>query len=221
MLVACYHLSAAESNRESSMKINFPLPKDRKLHHYCPNCHSEEVIRTFRDDKTFYVCESCQMRLPRLIVIDPKVAWWIDNMTQEYWHESVGAFIFNNRNEALFFERTIFPFAMTIPAGHLEAGVSPGDAVVNEVLEEVGIRMPVRAFSLFSEEDVLGDKCRRGADNHRWHLYTARLEDGRQFVTNDEGKNPQWLSLSEAKEKELTYPTRYFIEKYGDKLFER
>jgi len=35
---------------------------------------------------------------------------------------------------------------------------------------------------------------------------------------NDEGVKPVWLSLEEAREKELVYPARYFIEKYGAKL---
>ena len=201
------------------MKVDFSLPKDNRYHQYCPRCHSEEVSRIFEGDKTFYTCKSCQGKFPRLIIIDPEVVWWIDKITQEYWHESVGVFIFNTRGEALFFERIIYPFAFAIPAGHLEVATSLDDAAQKEVLEEVGVQLSDSDLFLFSDEDIVGDQCRRGADNHRWHLYTVSVEPDPKITMGDEGKNPHWLSLEEARKKELVYPVRYFIEKYGDKLF--
>ncbi len=153
-----------------------------------------------------------------MIVIDPQINWWVDDTTKEYWHESVGVFVFNEKNEALFFERIIYPFAFAIPAGHLDSGEQPRDAVVRELREETGL--VADKVMLFSEEDVIGDKCRRGADNHKWHLYVAKIKNTDQVALNDEGMKPVWLPLDQAMTRELVYPVRYFIEKYGDKLLD-
>lgn len=199
------------------MKITFPLPTDATYHQYCPNCTSEEINRIFEGDKTFYFCDSCQKKHERMIVIDPGIIWWVDDNTSEYWHESVGVFITNKKNQILFFERTIFPFAHSIPAGHLDTGESPLPAAIREVQEETGLT--IENLTLKSEEDVIGDKCRRGADNHKWHLYTASIGDSENVVINDEGKNPAWLTIEEVLEKDLTFAARFFIEKYGESLF--
>lgn len=201
------------------MKITFPLPTDGQYHQYCPQCHSENINRIFEGEKTFYLCSQCGSKSPRLIVIDPKTIWWIDKNTQEYWHESVGVFVFNKDNKALFFERTIFPFALTIPAGHLDTGENADEAVKRELGEEAGLKAD--RINIFSEEDVIGDQCRRGADNHKWHLFTTQVENTDQVTINDEGIKPVWLSLEEASQKELVYPVKYFIQKYGNKLLNK
>lgn len=198
------------------MKIDFPLPVDNQYHQYCPNCHSENINRIFEGGRTFYLCNSCSDKSPRLIVIDPKTVWWVDETTKEYWHESVGVFVFNKDDKALFFERTIYPFAFAIPAGHLDTGEDTETAVKRELQEEVGIE--THGVKLFSEEDIIGDECRRGADNHKWHLYTTKVENVGEVTINDEGMRPVWLTLDEALQKELVYPVRYLIEKYRSRL---
>lgn len=199
------------------MKINFKIPGDDKYHQFCPECYSEDISRIFKQNKTYYKCEGCKKTFPRLIIIDPKIKWWIDNSTQEYWHESVGVFIFNKNNEALFFERVIYPFSLAIPAGHLELGEKPEEAACRELFEETGLQ--VGSVKLFSKENVIGDKCRRGADNHKWHLYVTKIIKTSKIKLNDEGVNPIWLSLHQALTKDLVYPVKYFIDKYGDSLF--
>jgi len=66
------------------MKINFKLPDDNQYHQFCPNCYSEQINRCFKNNKTFYKCDKCNGTFPRLIVIDPKIKWWIDKNTKEY-----------------------------------------------------------------------------------------------------------------------------------------
>lgn len=200
------------------MKIEFFLPTDNQYHQYCPHCHSEDIHRVFEDEKTFYLCNQCGNKSPRLIVIDPKIVWWIDKKTKEYWHESVGIFVVNNENKVIFFERTIYPFALAIPAGHLDTGENAETAIKRELYEET--RLHAGSVKLFSKEDVIGDECRRGADNHKWHLYKTKVEKSGEVRINDEGMRPLWLTLEEAKNKKLVYPVRYFIEMYGDKLLE-
>lgn len=198
------------------------IPKKISLHkegQYCLECFADKIQRVFKENLTYYRCSSCGKTSERSLVIDNKIVWWVDKNTREYWHESVGIFVFNSDNKALFFERIMYPFAFAIPAGHLDTGENPETAVKRELREEAGII--VNNVKLFSEEDVLGDKCRRGADNHKWHLYTAKIEDVGKVKINDEGIKPVWLSLEEASKKDLVYPVRYFIEKYGKRLLEK
>ncbi len=198
------------------MKITFELPIDSKVHQYCTNCLQESVERVFVDGKTYYKCNNCQQTLPRSLVIDPQVTWWVDQETKEYWHESVGIIISNRNKKILLFDRKIFPFALTIPAGHLDADEEPLLAAVREVSEEVGAT-PLDV-ALFSQEDVIGDECRRGADAHRWSLFTGTLSDTTPLTLNDEAADAVWLTIDEALNKELTYPLRYFLQKYGSQL---
>lgn len=180
------------------------------------NCHAEQVERAFKDGKTFYTCNNCGVTLPRSLVIDPQVTWWIDPDTNEYWHESVGMIIRNNQQQILLFERTIYPFANTIPAGHLDTGEDPQSAAIREAEEEVGF-IPENV-SLFTQEDVVGDECRRGADSHKWSLFLGQLPAQASVKVNDEGLQPTWLTIEQALAKDLTFPLRYFLEKYGSKL---
>ena len=199
------------------MKIDFPLPEDNAYHELCINCHTENVSSVKEDGKEFYLCSNCGEKSARLLVLDPKIVWGIDPQTKEYWHESVGIFVFNPEGKALFFQRNKFPFALTIPAGHLDAGETPDDAIKRELSEETGLVLDSVKF--FVSEGVLGDKCRRGADNHRWHLFTGLLKIPQDFVIDtNEGSAPTWISLEEANKQELPVPVRHFIEKYGDKL---
>lgn len=199
------------------MKINFNIPHDDQYHQFCPECYSKNINRIFKNNKTYYTCTDCTGTFPRLIVIDPKITWWIDNSTKEYWHESVGIFIFNENNDVLLFERIIYPFALAIPAGHLDVDEEPERAVKREIFEETGLK--ISGLKLFSKEDVLGDKCRRGADNHTWHLYTTKIKKTDKIKLNDEGIKPIWLSLKQTLSKDLVYSVKYFIDKYGNTLF--
>jgi len=200
------------------MKINFQFPIDQKYHQYCSVCHSEKIKRVFDKNKTYYFCDNCQKKYPRLIVIDPKIQWWIDTQTKDYWHESIGIFLSNAEEKILLFERIIFPFAYSIPAGHLDKDENPKEAIVREVKEEVGLIIDKSKINLFCKEDVIGDSCRRGANNHRWHLFICKIERPKNIRMNDEGQKAVWLSLNESLNKNLTFPVRYFIEKYGDGL---
>jgi 8-oxo-dGTP pyrophosphatase MutT (NUDIX family) len=201
------------------MKLSLPPLNNNNNHYhqYCLNCHSENIHRIFRDARTRYLCTDCEQESSRLLVIDPEITWWTDKETKEYWHESVGVLLINKEKRILFFERLIYPYAFTIPAGHLGVSENPKMAAARELLEETGIK--ANNLTLFSDEDVVGDKCRRGADNHRWHLYRANIIDSKiSIILNDEGVDAVWLSLDQCRKINLVYPVRYFISKYGEKL---
>jgi len=199
------------------MKIKFSLPKDGKRHRYCLNCFSEKVSDISQKGRKFYSCDNCHRVHDRLIDIDPALKWWVDKKTGEYHHESVGIIVIAPDKKILFFERTIFPYGHTIPAGHLEVNEKPETAVLRELKEETGLSLS--KVNLFKEEDVPGDPCRRGADFHFWHLYIAKLQTiFKPNIEKEEGKKPIWLDLNQALKRKLTPPVRYFLEKYKNEI---
>jgi 8-oxo-dGTP pyrophosphatase MutT (NUDIX family) len=199
------------------MKLNFNWQNDGKYHQYCIQCHAETVQRAVEEGKTYYFCTTCNQRHDRSIVIDPAIKWWVAD-DGEYWHESSGVFIRNHENKFLFFERLMFPFAVTVPAGHVDTGEDPLTAVRRETMEEVGLEAD--NFTDITDEDITGDSCRRGCDAHRWHAYLAKLDKNLSLEVKEreEGHKPSWLTLEEALQKDLTFPVRYIIEHYSDKL---
>jgi 8-oxo-dGTP pyrophosphatase MutT (NUDIX family) len=198
------------------MKLSPGQGDDGKYHQYCINCRAETVERIYDNGKTFYFCNTCNQRNDRSVVIDPAVKWWVAD--DEYWHESEGVFIRNNEKKFLFFERLIFPFALTVPSGHVDSGESPLEAAKRETKEEIGYKANKLIF--IAEEDIIGDSCRRGADAHRWHAYLLPLDKNIsvEVTEKDEGRNPVWLTLEEALQKDLTFPVRRVIIKYRNEL---
>lgn len=146
---------------------------------------------------------------------DPSTVSWRDPETQALWHESVGCLVVWRR-QILCFERSYYPFAYSIPAGHLEVGETPLAAIAREVEEEVGIAG--LRYHLFTQEDIAGDKCRRGVDNHRWHLFVAKTDQVPRVRLNDEGKKPVWLTLDALTAIPIVFPLKYLIDRYGGRL---
>lgn len=193
---------------------------DGTYHQYCAHCFAETVERQYTDHKTFYICSSCGKRHERSIVIDPAIKWWVGE-DGEYWHESAGVFVRNSEGKFLFFERLIYPFAVTTPAGHVDTGEDALTSARRELEEEVGLA--ATDLTLIGTEDIVGDSCRRGSDAHRWHAYLNQC-DGTPSITvteKDEGHRPTWLTLDEALTQDLTFPVKYIINKYRNVLESR
>lgn len=197
------------------MKLQFDWSYDDKYHQYCMYCHAETVEREYVDDKTYYRCSTCRQQHERSIVIDPAIKWWVAD-DGEYWHESAGVFVINGDGRFLFFERTIFPFALTVPSGHVDTGEEAEAAARRELAEEVGLDgIPLR---FIATADIDGDSCRRGADVHRWHAYVAEVPGHPNVEVKEEGGRPVWLTLDEVAEKDLVFPVKYVINEFRNEL---
>ena len=181
-------------------------------------CFSPGVKRVFRGNLTYYHCSVCDRLLKRSLVIDNAITWWVDG-ENNYWHESVGVLVIVG-NKLLVQLRQIYPFAYTIPAGHLDKDELSEVAAKRELYEETGIVVQ-RLEVLEKDFDIIGDSCRRGSDHHRWHLYRVRMEKRPEVHLSDEAVRTKWMTLQELKsEPRLTYPLKFFIETIGEGLFE-
>jgi 8-oxo-dGTP pyrophosphatase MutT (NUDIX family) len=205
------------------MKIDFLPLRDNTYGEYCLHCHAETVEWTVVDGRKRCVCGSCGSEAGRAVVVDPRIVWWTDS-DGEYWHESAGVFVRNPRGRFLFFQRTAFPYRLTVPAGHVERGEDPQHAAARELREEVGIRAAHGDLRLVADEHLDGDMCRRGSDAHRWHAYLLDVDDRRaagtqgELTVNEEGEAPLWLTLDQALSSRPTFAVEHMIDRYSTTL---
>ena len=197
------------------MRIDFPFPQDDKTHMYCIECHTDGVQEVIRDGMKLFACPSCGKVSERYIHIgnsphDGK--WWLDDK-DEMWHESVGVFVRNPEGKYLFFERSSFPFGLTIPAGHVDGGEQNRESAARELREEVGVEAQNLVHVI--DVDIDGDSCSGGADIHRWHIYREDLPQAIDVVVNEEGNRPIWLSFEEAAGKKLPFAISYLLDNYA------
>lgn len=164
-----------------------------------------------------FSCERCGEVNERALIIDPAIRWWVDEAdANEYWHETACVFLYNSAGEFLFFDRIKSPFGLTVPAGHVDAEEHPGFAAMRELREETDVRV-THVFHLLTH-DIAGDKCRRGADVHRWHVYATKMPASAVVSLGNEGIQPTWLTLEQAWQRNLTFAVRYLITNFAATL---
>ena len=198
------------------MKIPSGISLDQEGQ-YCIKCFSGPIKRILKGNLTYYQCAACGETSERSLVIDNGIVWRVDK-NGIYWHESVGVVIIDEQNKILCLLRQIYPFLYSIPAGHLDIGEKPEAAVKRELKEETGISH-VKKLELIKEFDVPGDSCRRGSDDHHWHLYRGRISGVPKILLSDEASSAGWFSFEEIRKLEnVAYPLKYIVETFGDSI---
>lgn len=205
------------------MNIDFLRLRDDPHGEFCLYCHAEAVTWMVVDGRKRCSCAACGREAERAVVVDPRVSWWTD-AAGEYWHESAGVFVRDRRARFLFFQRTAFPYSLTVPAGHVERGEDAECAAARELWEEVGIRAAEGSLRLVADAYLRGDVCRRGSDAHRWHAYLLAVDDyreaaaGGEVTVKEEGEAPVWLTLDQARSRRTTFAVERIIGQCAEKL---
>lgn len=196
------------------MKFDIPIPPDDgRLHIFCITCKSDGVEKKRIQDKTVFICPNGHQNSRALYY--GGVKFWIAE-DQELWHESVGVFVRNEAGKYLFSDRTEFPFGLAVPAGHVDEHETAYEAAARELEEESGLRAAHLKELLTT--DIWGDSCSGGADVHRWHLYGYALPKNQTIAMSDEGRRPIWLTIDEARQKEVPFLIAYLFEHFAEKL---
>lgn len=145
---------------------------------FCPHC-GKDISRANGTPGQLIRCPaaSCGYVGDRAFIFDTKILWLFNRGQYptvplgELLHFAVGAII-KREDRYLLLRRTLYPSgSYVIPAGHLEQGESPAEAMIKEVYEETG--MTVSTYHLLLEQQPLRDGCRRGVDYHVWNLYAC------------------------------------------------
>lgn len=171
----------------------------------CIDCGSKiEIIE--EDGKERYRCEEGHVN-DRMEYHDEVESY---SEGEEIIHRSVGAAVISG-GKVLLLMRKKYPFAYTVPAGHLEpSDDSPEKAAAREIKEETGIEASSQELEKVFQGRI-EDPCRRGADYHDWNFYVLKSDEDEDVRLNDEADHAEWLSIDEIEEMELTAPTRKFI----------
>lgn len=189
------------------------IPKDKLFHRLCIHCYSDRVEYRKLSERFVYECSQCGKVSARALVFDPNVIWWIDENSGTYWHESVGIFIFDAAGRMLLFQRTIYPYSMSIPSGHLDPKETPSQGAIRELMEETGIVADEKQLVRISEECIAGDACSRGSDHHYWHLYMISVNVAHVRM-NEVGREPKWISMDSIDVHELLPTISFLLNKH-------
>lgn len=113
-------------------------------------------------------------------------------------NKSVGVVIANAEGEFLLLDRAKFPFGLAAPAGHVDDHGSVEQTAIEEVYEEVGLRIGVESLIKVIDARRVENACRRlGGDYHEWTVFSARASTNDITPSADETKGARWYSRGE------------------------
>lgn len=122
-------------------------------------------------------------------------------------HVSVGAIIKKGK-KYLLLERKIKPFGFAPPAGHVDIGETPLNALIREVKEESGL--DVYECKLLLNELKSFEKCVYGLNSHYWYIYECKTK-GKLKINSKEEKSINWYTLKEIKKLKLEKAWNYWF----------
>lgn len=130
---------------------------------------------------------------------------------QNFPLSTVGALIFNSKDEALMIRTHKWSNLWGIPGGKIKFGETSEDALRREILEETGLKISNIEFILV--QDCIHSK-EFYRDAHFVLLnYTAHCASKNpQVKLNDEGREFRWVKLADTKKMKLNTPTKILVE---------
>lgn len=131
-------------------------------------------------------------------------------------HTSAGAIIKNEKNEILLIDRVKIPLGWAAPAGHVEDGELPEEALRREVKEETNLK--IKKFKLLYHEFIAWNECSRGVKGHDWYLYEILEWKGGVKKEDKEAKDIKWVNTKDLKNLKLEEVWQYWFEKLGYKI---
>lgn len=174
---------------------------------YCWQCKAPGAYKA-GTDPVRYQCDACGQASERVLIYDPNMQQYFDEQDRLV-HESCGVFIQRADGKLLLFQRTKFPYLLTIPAGHLEQGEDPLEAAIRETEEEVGIRPD--ELTLLYKGTIEPEPCLGGADIHHWHAYACRVEGDNHVQLDEEGSGWGWYSTNNLTDENTVQPVMYLL----------
>lgn len=124
-------------------------------------------------------------------------------------HQSAGALIVQD-GQILLMDRKKPPFGLAGPAGHVDTGETPDQAVVRELEEETGLTVTNK--HLLIEEFVSWNTCSYGIEGHHWFLYYCEVA-GEPRRDDKEAKTLDWHALASLDMTKLEPVWSYWLEK--------
>ena len=114
-------------------------------------------------------------------------------------NKSAGVIIRDSQGRLALLTRAKFPSGIAPPAGHVDDHGSPEQTAIDEVSEEVGLRInpdDLKPTSI-QQQRVMNRCSREGGDHHDWWVYEADKWDGDIVPDPDETKGARWYTPKE------------------------
>ena len=126
-------------------------------------------------------------------------------------HYSAGAII-KKDGKYLLIERAHPPYGFAGPAGHIDKGETPEEAVKREVREETGLIVAKSSKLLQKEVQKNTCICTTGITVHHWHLFEC-VAAGIPKRNQQETKSIGWYTPAEIKKLTLEPVWKYWLTK--------
>lgn len=129
------------------------------------------------------------------------------------------AVLFKDNDEYLIIKKSdpAYDEKYSIVAGHLDNNESANQAVVREVKEELNISL--KTTNLVTIEKGVPDKCRYGAENHDWYVFSSEeiKKDSEILYDKSEIDSIEWMSKEKIKsnKENLTQGAYLIFERMG------
>lgn len=112
--------------------------------------------------------------------------------------KSVGAIITDVKGRYLVQYRLKIPVGLALPAGHIEEGESPEEALQRrEVQEELGLRVETM---LLCFQGFLNNPCPKDHSGHDWWVYFVTASGTPELKEPTKHKFVKWMNLDEIHE---------------------
>ena len=124
---------------------------------------------------------------------------------------TVGALIFNARNEALMIRTHKWSGKWGIPGGKIKRGETALAALRREILEETNLKIKDIEFVLV-QDCISSKEFYRDAHFVLLNYVCRAVGKKLNVILNEEGREFKWLKLADAKKLKLNKPTKILIE---------
>jgi len=129
--------------------------------------------------------------------------------TGKEMHYSVGALI-EQKGKVLLIDRVHIPLGFAGPAGHVDEGETPEQALKREVKEETGLE--VTTMKQLFEEEINWNACGHGGEAHYWYVYACEVE-GKVKRNKEEIKAIGWYTSEEIRKLKLEQVWVYWLKR--------
>ncbi|MVO99947.1 NUDIX domain-containing protein [Paenibacillus lutrae] len=140
--------------------------------------------------------------------------------TQMIFSPSAAAVIRNEQDEILFQRPVSNTDTWSLPAGAIELGETPAEAIIREVWEETGLRVtPVKLLGVFGGKDFRFTYPDGNQVEYVILLFECVVDSGTLEAIDGESAELRYFSHSDMPELPIPYPKEIFIKTESERTF--